>query len=320
VAGIVLVCLAAALWGTVGVASRLMTEPGVVEPALVGLVRTTLGAASLLLAARVLRVPWTRPPLRLLAAFGLAGAVFQVCLFAAFARVGVTVTVAVIVCAPVVMLVAAEALWRRRWPELGASAAIAIAALGVVLAMAGGGPRGAPEAVDWRGVALLSTASVAYAVVAASARVMARDLHPLRATGLGLGITAAALGCLILARPEAAPAVLGTLPARDLAILGYTGVAATGGAYLAFVLGLHLSRTAASGLAATLIEPGVAALLAALVLHEELAAAEGLGCALMLAAMVVLFFAEAARRAGARAPAPQAAEAPIIEPAEGRPA
>jgi drug/metabolite transporter, DME family len=315
--GIVLVCLAAALWGTVGVGNRLMTEPAAVEPVLVGLTRTALGAASLLLAAWALRVPWTRPPLRLLAAFGLAGAVFQICLFAAFAQVGVTVTVAVTVCAPVVIVVAADALWRRRWPELGACAAIAIAALGVVLAICGGAPSGAPEAVDWRGVALLITASVAYAVVAASARVMACELHPLRAAGLGLGITATALGCVTLARPAAALAVLGTLPAHDLAILGYTGVAATGGAYLAFVLGLHLSRTAASGLAATLIEPGVAALLAVLVLHERLTTPEASGCALMLTAMVVLFLAEATRRPPA---APRAAEPPIIEPVERRPA
>jgi DME family drug/metabolite transporter len=318
--GIVMVCLAAALWGTVGVANRLMTEPAAVEPVLAGLTRTALGAASLLLAAWVLRVPWRRPPLRLLATFGLAGAVFQICLFAAFAQVGVTVTVAVTVCTPVVLVVAADALWRRRWPEFGACAAIAIAALGVALAMVGGVPRGGPEAVDWRGVALLSTASVAYAVVAASARLIARELHPLRATGLGLAITAAALACAALARPAAAPAVLATLPMRDLAILGYTGVAATGGAYLAFVLGLHLSRTAASGLAATLIEPGVAALLAALVLRERLVASETFGCALMLAAMVVLFLAEAARAAGTRAASPPAAEVPVIEPAEGRPA
>ena len=43
---------------------------------------------------------------------------------------------------------------------------------------------------------------------------------------------------------------------------------------------------------------GVAALLAALVLGERLAPPERLGCALMLAAMVVLFLAERRTRAG----------------------
>ena len=249
--------------------------------------------------AEALRVPWTgRPPLRLLAAFGLAGAVFQICLFAAFARVGVTVTVAVTVCAPVVLVVAADAAWRRSAPEAGVALAIAIATAGVMLAVLGGnGLFGAAEAVDARGAMLLLVASFAYAVVAATARVMGRALHPLRVTGFGLGATAAALAVVVLAR-SVPMRELAALPGHDLAILAYTGVAGTGAAYLAFVLGLHLSRTAASGLAATLIEPGVAAVLAALVLRERLAAPEAIGCGLMLAAMVVLFLAERRTRRG----------------------
>jgi drug/metabolite transporter, DME family len=298
-AGLLLVCVAAFLWGTVGVANSLMSARDAVDPTLSGLVRTGLGAASLLLAAEAMRLPWgAAVPVRLLVAFGLAGAVFQTCLFAAYAVAGVTVTVAVTVCAPVVLVVAAEAAWRRRWPEAGVALAIGIASLGVGLAMAGGAP---PDTADranaWLGAALLATASVAYAVVAGVARVMARELHPLRATGLGLGVTAATLGLVVLMRPGVNVGTLGVLPAADLAILAYTGVAATGGAYFAFVVGLHLSRSAASGLAATLIEPGVAALLAAMVLHERLAGPETLGCALMAAAMVVLFRAERRRTA-----------------------
>jgi DME family drug/metabolite transporter len=290
------------LWGTVGVANSLTTELSTIDPAVAGMTRTALGAASLLITAEMLGIPrvhWRRLPLRLLTTFGLAGAVFQTCLFAAFDAVGVTVTVAVTVCAPVVLVVAGEAAWWRRWPEAGVSVAIGIAVLGVALAMAGeAAPTGFGRDVDWRGVALLSAASAAYAVVAGVARVMARDLHPLRATGLGLGVTAGALALVVVLSPGAGLAPLGALPAKDLATLGYTGIAATGGAYLAFVLGLHLSRSAASGLAATLIEPGVAAVLAAALLHERLARPEGLGCALMLAAMVMLYFGE--RRAEAR--------------------
>jgi DME family drug/metabolite transporter len=301
VAGILFVSVAAILWGTVGVANRLMESGALVDPTLAGFSRTTLGAVSLLLAAEALRLPWGsgRLPWRLLLAFGAAGAVFQICLFAAYVQVGVTVTVAVTVCAPVVLVVAAEAAWRRRWPEIGAAIAIGIGSVGVVMAMGGDGPpTAATQSANWLGIALLVTASVAYAVVAAIARVIARDLHPLRATGLGLGFTAAVLGLVVLLREQTSVAVLGSLPAHDLAILGYTGVAATGGAYLAFVVGLHLSRSAASGLAATLIEPGVAAVLAVVLLSEQLAPPETLGCALMLGAMVVLFLSE--RRAVSR--------------------
>jgi len=294
--GILLVGIAAGLWGTVGVANGLMVERAAVDPVTVGLTRTALGALSLLLAAEVLRMPWTdrgRLPLTLLAAFGTAGAVFQICLFAAFAQVGVTITVAVTVCAPVVLVAAGEALWRRRAPEAPAAAAIVVASAGVLLTLLGTrGVLGGDEAINPRGIALLAAASVAFAVVAASGRGMARSLHPLRATGLGLATTAGVLGVAVLALPRPAMIELGALPGRDLGILLYTGVAATGGAYLAFVLGLRQSRSAAAGLAATLIEPGVAALLAALILHERLTAREALGCGLMLGAMVVLFSAE----------------------------
>ena len=306
--GIVLVAIAAGLWGTIGVANSLMTGQAPVDAALVGLTRTALGAASLLLAAAALRVPRTsRPPLGALALFGVAGAVFQTCLFAAFAKVGVTVTVAVTVCAPVVLVTAGDAVWRRRLPDAGVAVAIVVASAGVVLAMFGGqGWVRSALSIDPGGVFLLTAASIAFAIVAATARVMARGVHPLRASGLGLAATAAALAVVVAARSPSL-SELTALPGRDLAILLYTGVFATGGAYLAFVLGLTLSCSAAAGLAATLIEPGVAAVLAALVLRERLAGAEALGCALMLAAMVVLFVAERPSATATRSAARQAA-------------
>ena len=110
---------------------------------------------------------------------------------------------------------------------------------------------------------------------------------------MGLAATALVLAALVLARPGAAVPELARLPPGDLAILGYVGIVGTGGAYLAFVLGMHLSRSAAAGLTATLIEPGVAAVLAALVLPEPAPdAAAGRRMRAAFAAMVLLFLAE----------------------------
>jgi DME family drug/metabolite transporter len=289
-----LTSLAGGLWGTVGVASSLMHVGGALDPAVSGLVRTALGAASLLGAAAMLRVPWGAGPLplRLVALFGFAGAVFQTCLFAAFVEAGVTITVAVTVCAPVALVAAWDAAWNRTWPEPGALVAIVLASGGVVLAVGGGAVVGLAGEVGARGAALLAVASVAFAVVAASARALGGRLHPLRGAGLGLSATATALAVIVLLRRDAAMAPLGALPVRDLAILAYVGIVATGVAYLSFVLGLALSRSASTGLVATLIEPGVAALLAAAVLQERLAPSEALGCVLMVAAMLVLLRAE----------------------------
>jgi drug/metabolite transporter, DME family len=293
--GVFLVCVAAVLWGTVGVANGLMSGRVRIDPTVVGLMRTALGAATLLLTAEALSIPRTqlrRLPLRRLAAFGAAGAVFQICLFAAFARVGVTVTVAVTVCLPVVLVAGADAIWEGHLPDPGVSAAICIAVAGVMVALLVGRGQGAAGRVDPYGCALLAGASAAFAVLAASARVLTRVVHPVRAAGLGLATTMLILAAIALARSGLDPMLPIGLPERDLALLAYTGVAATGGAYLAFVLGMHLSRSAAAGLAATLIEPGVAALLAALVLGEQLSAGEAGGCGLLLAAMVLLFVNE----------------------------
>ena len=46
--GLGLVCLAAGLWGTVGVAKNLMVAGEVVDPVLAGLVRTSLGSLAIL--------------------------------------------------------------------------------------------------------------------------------------------------------------------------------------------------------------------------------------------------------------------------------
>ena len=211
-----------------------------------------------------------------------------------------TVTVAVVCCAPVILVAAGEALRYRRRPEPGVSLAIATASAGVLLATLGGGDwESAGVAADWRGIVLLATASLSYAIVVVTARAIGLRMHPLHGTGLGLGLTAVALALCVLVMPQASVAKVFALPGLDLANLAYTGVVATGGAYLAFVLGMRLSRSAAAGLAATLIEPGVAALLAALVLGERLANPEVAGCALMLVAMVVLFRSEQRAEAAA---------------------
>ncbi len=290
--GILLVCLAAALWATVGVANGLMSVDAAVSPALFGLVRTALGGLCLLVAAEATRTP--RPPLRdvplsALMIFAISGAVFQICLFAAFVRVGVTITVAVTVCAPPIIVATADALHRRRAPDAGLVMAIAVAAGGVVLVLQGQSqlPGESPR-IDWPGVSLLVGASFAFAALAIAARLIAQQMHPVRAAGLGLVATAIVLAAIVVDGDGAVTTALEALSWRDLGILGYVGVVATGGAYLAFGSGMRLSRSAGVGLAATMVEPALAALFAAVLLRERLDGRQVAGCLLMLSAMALL--------------------------------
>ncbi len=302
--GISLVCLAASLWATVGVANGLMSDGAAVSPALFGLMRTALGGLCLLAVAHAMKTP--RPQLRdfpfaALCVFAIGGAVFQICLFAAFVRVGVTITVAVTVCAPPMIVAVADALHRRRVPDAGLLTAIAVAAGGVVLVLRGHGnlPDEAAR-IGVRGVALLAGASFGFAALAVAARLMAQRLHPVRAAGLGLVATATLLAAIVAGRHVAGIAAFPALSWGDLGILVYVGVVATGGAYLAFGSGMRLSRSACTGLVATMVEPALAALFAAFLLQERLDRPQLAGCLLMLVAMALLARSERAAPPGTR--------------------
>jgi DME family drug/metabolite transporter len=290
--GLLLVCLAASLWGTVGVATALMSTQAGTDPTVFGLVRTLLGGVCLLAAAWLLRLPrpaFRQLPFWQLAVFGIAGATFQVCLFRAFSEVGVTITVAITVCAPVLMVVAMDAAWTRTVPSLTVLMAITLGTAGVVLALPEQDHSQELSKPNLLGALMLAGASTAFAVIALITRSITQKIDPLRASGLGLAASALALAGFAALQTEAGSFdVLAMMPLQDFAILLYVGIIATGAAYLAFVLGMHVCRSAGVGLAATLVEPGIAAILAALLLHERLSPFELGGCALMLLAMLVL--------------------------------
>jgi DME family drug/metabolite transporter len=298
-AGVLLVCVAACLWGTVGVASGLMSENARTDPLFLAFARTGLGAACLLVSGWWLRLPWLEVrtvPFGLICVFGAAAAAFQIFLFAAFVHVGVTETVAVTVCAPVLLVALADAAWTRSVPRSGVLLAIGLGAVGVVLAVPSDSQEGTAFQSTGRAVLLLGGASLAFAVLAVTTRRITRQVHPVKAAGLGLSIsTVLLLGVWAVAPWQAVPSAIDTMKWPDLLILLYVGVGATGGAYLAFVLGMHLCSRASTGLAASLIEPGVSALLAALLLHERLTAAAIVGCTLMMLAMVLLAWEERRR-------------------------
>jgi DME family drug/metabolite transporter len=291
--GLLLVCAASLLWSTVGVASRMMTA-GALDPALSGWSRTLLGGLAILLVARLLRrptLPLSRWPVGGLLQFAASGAVFQTTLFAGFHEIGVTVTVAVTVVLPPVIVAAACALAERRCPPLGILAAIAIGAIGVGLALFGRPDAMESPGLGLYGALLLTVNAVAFVAMTAALRRVGAQLGSMWAAGAGLvGVSLALLpAAIVLAGPAAIARTVSLIDLGDGLILVYTGIVATGGAYVAFAIGMSLSPTPVAGLAATMIEPVFAAILAALVLGEALSAATALGCLLTLVAMALLF-------------------------------
>lgn len=77
----------------------------------------------------------------------------------------------------------------------------------------------------------------------------------------------------------------------------YLGLLPTALAYLCYCTGMARCRTPVVGLVASMIEPLLAALLAALLLGEQVSATMTFGCALLMAAMVLLWRRERAEGA-----------------------
>ncbi|MCF1708483.1 DMT family transporter [Tabrizicola sp. J26] len=292
-AGLLLVMLAAALWATVGVAVGMMDSHRLGADTL-GFVRTLIGAAVLLAAAVATGgVPrGMRLPALPLLVFGIGAAIFQVCLFRAFREVGVTITVTVTVCLPPLILAVADAMFARRLPCALVTTALVVAGAGVAAILLPGSEAHLLRPVNAGGWILLLTASFAFAGVAASARRLSGVVPPLFGTGLGLAICTVLLAGHALIGGSLDMAQVATLERRDLAILLYLGLFATGGAYLAFAVGIRLCRSSTSGLVASMIEPAIAAALAAALLGEFLRPMELVGCAGVITAMVLIWRAE----------------------------
>jgi drug/metabolite transporter, DME family len=295
--GLALVCLAALLWGTVGVAGQMLSS-STVDPALLGWMRTILGGLALLAIAHCcgwsgIRLGWRHA--RVLMMFAIGCAVFQITLFTGFRVVGVTVTVAVTVVLPPVLVATGSAIVLPDARSLCAMLAILMATAGVGLALSGSGDLAAiGQSFDAFGAGLLAANALAFILMATALRHLAHSLHPVKAAGAGLVSASVVLLVAMQVLPGQQPfgTSLATLDGSDLGVILYTGIVATGGAYAAFTAGMKLCPRPAAGFAATMIEPVFAAVLAAMLIGEALSRAAFAGCVLMLVAMGLLFVSE----------------------------
>ena len=143
--------------------------------------------------------------------------------------------------------------------------------------------------IDW-GILLAVMASGAFVVMSYSARDMARARPGLVMPGLGLLATAAVLvpAVLILSPIEVTPVETALLDPHVLILLFYLGVGPTALAYLCFYAGMARCRSALAGLIASMVEPALAALLAAFLLNELISDSQRAGCLLLALAVVLL--------------------------------
>ncbi|GAA4104438.1 EamA family transporter [Nonomuraea soli] len=290
------VVAAAVLWGTAGTAGLLITA----DPISVAAARLVIGGVVLAVLARGTRVE-LRPGLLLAA---LAVAAYQLCFFAAVSRTGVAVgTVVAIGSGPVFTGLLSWLLHgqrpSRRWAAATAAAIAGCAALllgaggdggdgGAVGGAGGGGGDhavglNAAAAEDLAGIGLALLGGLIYAFYAVMA---ARHIGAGADSNAVMGVMFGGAAVVML------PVLLWTGPGwivEPRSLLGalYLGLGTTALAYFLYGKGLRTTPVATAATLA-LAEPGVAALLGLLVLHESLTALSVAGLLLLGASLVAV--------------------------------
>lgn len=286
--GIVLVLLAAVLWGTVGVSAQVAYGlDGRLTPLLIGFYRLLVASVAMLLAHAVQPRQRQQPRWRIAAGRPLLGAVlagvllggYQACYFGAVRGVGVSLaTLITLGLAPVLVTLGTGLAGQR--PSRRALLALALALLGLLLLV--GLPAAEPTAtVDRLGVLLALGSATGYAALAVLGRWLAPRLGPRE-----VNLVSFSAGTLVLL-PFALGSGSGLGEVWAVAPLVYLGLVPTVLAYGLFFSGV---RTVAPGVASTLtlVEPLTATLLAALLLGERLSGGGIAGAALLLGAVALL--------------------------------
>ena len=291
--GLLFALAAASLYGVNIVSTRFAAFEGVSGVTLVFyrvflMLILVLGAAALWRSS--LRIaPGER---RITAVLGVATAVLGAAYLSSVAFIPVTVAVVIFYTYPMLIVLASPVVEGARITST-LLIVVALAVLGVALVV---GP--AFNGLDWRGLALAATASVATAVQFFAATRCRRTT-----------IMAKTFWIHIIVLPVSALIALaaGALAPPELLLAAPVAVAVTIGGYvLGFVFqfaALARSSAVVAGIAFC-AEPVVAALLSAVVLGERLSPLQVLGGALVLAAIMTNVMAEQRR---SRAPEPQAA-------------
>ena len=286
-AGVLLVLLAAVIWGTTGTSQAL--APSGASSIAVGALRLAVGGSALLVFSLLrggLDPGLMRYPGVTLLAAALVAA-YQLCFFAAVAATGVAVgTMVAIGSSPVLAGVAAFVLHRER-PDRRWLFATILAVSGCVLLFVP--TEGAVVRVRPLGVLLAIGAGAAYVGYAMAIKTLLRSVRPDAVIA-----TVFTLGALMLA-----PALIGTdlrwaTEPRGLLVVLHLGLIATALAYLLFARGLSTIPTA-HAVTLSLAEPLTAALLGIIVLRERLTPFTLAGMSLVFGGLVILGIPRAAK-------------------------
>jgi drug/metabolite transporter, DME family len=283
--GMGMVMLAAALWGTSGIASQIISQMAATTPLSLSFLRMLIAAPVLLLAGQRLlgQKMWaiSRRDFAMMMLTGTLVAVDYALYFAAISYAGVAVATLVTICTAPVLVNVFTALFYRRRPDNLTLFSVALAVAGTML-LVGGSQNAAPENVSLTGVLLALAAAGIYACIVFCGRYMAGRCHPLQVNAVAFST-----GAVVLALGVSVAGFAGDYPPAGWGVILYLGLVPTALAYSLFIVGMR-STSAPVASVLTLLEPLTAALLSWLFLPDEKPGLAGIAGAVMLLAAIYL--------------------------------
>jgi drug/metabolite transporter, DME family len=291
--GLLLIVLAAVLWGTVGITTKTIYGLSVTNPLSIGFFRLAFSLPVLLAACwhtlgrRMFHI--TRRDLGLMLLMGALMALYQVCYFAAIARVGVAIAVLVTLCTAPVMIALLSALLLRERLTGAVLLALTCALAGTAMLIWVGPDTGGARRDTLAGVLLALGSAFGYTMLTLCSRTLAGRYHALQPIAIGF-----AAGALLLLPFALATGFVISYPAGGWALLLYLGLVPTALAYVLFLSGIRrITATVAS--IVTLVEPLTSTALAWLLFGEQLGPLGVFGAALLLGAIGLLYRGESRR-------------------------
>lgn len=276
--------VAGVLWGTGGLAGSVLSERAGLSSPAVAVCRLSLGGAFALLllgcTGRLRALPRTREAVRRVLVAGALLACYQACYFAAVTLTSVSVATMTTIGSVPVFVAVAGAVRERRLPDPVTTTSIGCAVVGLVLLTASPGELSGGAGFVL-GLACAVASGAGFATLTLVTRTPVEGLDPLRTTAFGCLVGAFLLAPLLTVSPVSVP----SWQLDVLAVALYLGAVPTALAYLAYFRGLEHSRPVVAAMSA-LLEPLTAAVLAALLLGDDLGFAGWCGAVLLLGALV----------------------------------
>jgi DME family drug/metabolite transporter len=285
--GLLAVSGGALLWGTTGVAVRIIHDRSGLAAVPIGCYRLAIAAVVLGLwfrgsGVRRVRAAWQRHRWSLVLS-GAGLGIYQALYFVGVENVGVSVSTLVSLAVAPVALTVAGAIAGRQRPSAASIATLTCAIGGLALISLASGSSGASAPHPLIGVLASLGSGLGYAATTVLNRRLAADGEPLLLTAATSGI-----GALVLL-PIAIPFGM-RLPSDAIANgwLIYIGIVSTVVAYGLFYAGLRWVSSEVAGVL-TLLEPLTATILATTFVGESLSVAGWCGALLLLIAIAVLY-------------------------------